>query len=165
MKNFSEEAIQALVDIDFVQRFEKISKIYSKERANSLPQTIKISKDEGLKIFQELGYSAKYYAGEKFYEIEFGKIGPLIFEIHISLWSGGKVELLWYVTKEEEMLLGGPWAIYPRIMLDEDYRIKYPVFATSDDLKEILEYTFKMYEDFKNALVRIMGEKKIVIKD
>ena len=48
---------------------------------------------------------------------------------------------------------GAPWGTYSRRLIDSSYRIKKPIFGTYKDLEEILEITFKMYEDFKSALI------------
>jgi len=62
------------------------------------------------------------------------------------------VDLVWVVREKEELILGAPWGTYSRRLIDSSYRIKKPVFANYEDLKEILKITFKMYEDFKSVL-------------
>ena len=53
----------------------------------------------------------------------------------------------------QKELFGAPWGTYSRRLIDSSYRIKKPIFGTYKDLEEILEITFKMYEDFKSALI------------
>ena len=56
------------------------------------------------------------------------------------------------VVKENgELLLGSPWGTYSKKIIDSSYRIKKPVFATYDELEDILTISFRMYEDFKKA--------------
>ncbi len=62
------------------------------------------------------------------------------------------VDLVWVVREDGELLLGAPWGIYSRRLVDSSYRIKKPVFGTYEDLEQILKITFKMYEDFNIVL-------------
>ena len=152
MSYFGEEIRCALTEIGFIERYEEISKKYNRERANSFSEILEIKKEECIKLFREMGYSAKYYAKEKIYKIKYEKIDDLTFGIHLSVGAIiGEVEPIWVVEDGAEMLLGEPWFDYSRRMIDVDYKIQYPIFATLDDLKDILNYTFKMYEDFKDA--------------
>lgn len=49
-------------------------------------------------------------------------------------------------------MLGSPWGIYAKRMIDPSYRIKMPVFGSYEDLEEILKVSFGMYEDFKRSI-------------
>lgn len=62
-------------------------------------------------------------------------------------------DLVWVVRENGELLLGEPWGIYSRRLIDANYRIKKPVFRTYEDLEDILKVAFGMYEDFKKALM------------
>ena len=62
------------------------------------------------------------------------------------------VDLVWVVKEKEELLLGYPWGIYSRLLIDSDYRIKKPIITSYDDIEEILKDSFEMYEDFKKAI-------------
>lgn len=63
-------------------------------------------------------------------------------------------DLVWVVRENGELLLGSPWGIYSRRLIDVNYRIKSPVFGTYEDLEDILRTAFVMYEDFKKALIQ-----------
>jgi len=61
-------------------------------------------------------------------------------------------DLVWVVRENGELLLGAPWGVYSRRLVDINYRIKKPVFGTYEDLENILKITVEMYEDFKHSL-------------
>lgn len=152
---------KALIEIDFVKRYESISKEYSLERRDSqYSEELKTDKKEVIKLLNEFGYDAKYYSSEKYYKIDYGIIEEFTFGVHMLL-PHGKMELVWIVEKEDELLLGEPWIEYSRELIDIDYIIKAPFFGSYDDLKHILEYTFQMYEDFKEAVVSIVHRTNV----
>lgn len=103
-----------------------------------------------METIQTIGYSLWFDAREKFYKIEEEKIGVYTFGVHIIL-RDGMVDLVWVVKEGKDLILGAPWGTYSRRLIDPNYRIKKPVFATYEDLDEILKITFDMYEDFKKA--------------
>ena len=49
--------------------------------------------------------------------------------------------------------MGSPWSIYSRLLINPEYRIDYPLFGTYEDLDEIFETGFAMYEEFKKAVI------------
>ncbi len=65
----------------------------------------------------------------------------------------GYVDFVWVVWDGDNLILGSPWSIYSRLLIDQDYRVGYPVFGTYDDLEEILRTGFSMYEEFKTAVI------------
>jgi hypothetical protein len=78
--------------------------------------------------------------------------GKFTFGFHIVIYSG-MVDLVWIVKEKNELILGAPWTTYSRRLIEPSYRIKKPVFRTYEDLQEIFEIAFEMYEDFKNAFL------------
>ena len=42
--------------------------------------------------------------------------------------------------------------ISSRLMIAPNYKIKKPIFGTYEDLDEIVESVFKLFEDFKKAM-------------
>lgn len=141
----------ALVKIDFIKRYEELSKKFNAERTSLSSRLIYIDGEEVMEIIQSLGYLPLFNAKEKFYKIKEEQIGKFTFGVHIIL-QGGMVDLVWVVREDNELLLGSPWGTYSRRLSDNSYRIKKPIFGTYEDLEEILTVSFKMYEDFKSAL-------------
>ena len=141
----------ALLKINFVERYEKLSAQFSVARTPANDRLIYIDGEEVLEMIRVAGYSPRFNTKEQFYKIEEEHIGKYIFGIHIIL-RDGRVELVWVVKENGALLLGAPWSTYSKRLIDVNYRIKPPVFGTYEDLEVILAIVFEMYEDFKNAL-------------
>lgn len=75
-----------------------------------------------------------------------------IFSADIIL-DNGMVDLVWIVKEGSNLILGRPISEYSRLLIAPDYRIKKPIFGTYEDLDEIFESCFKIFEEFKLALV------------
>ena len=142
---------EALINIEFIRRYEELSNKFNAERITPDNRLVYIDGEEVMEIIRDLGYFPIFDAKEKFFKIKEQQIGTFVFGVHIILQCG-MVDLVWIVRENEELLLGAPWGTYSRRLIDINYRIKKPVIGTYDDLEEILMLTFKMYEDFKNAL-------------
>lgn len=141
----------ALLKIDFVKRYEALSHRFSAERMPPDDRLCYIDGEEVMEMVKNFGYSLLFNAKEKFYKTREEQSGALTFSVHIIL-RDGMVDLVWVVRENGELLLGAPWGVYSRRLVDANYRIKKPVFGTYEDLEDILQYTFGMYEDFKRAL-------------
>ena len=141
----------ALLKINFIERYEKLSAQFSVARTPANDRLIYIDGEEVMEMIRAAGYSPRFNPKEKFYKIEEEHIGKYIFGIHIIL-RDGRVELVWVVKENGTLLLGAPWGTYSRRLIDANYRIKPPVFGTYEELEAILKIAFEMYEDFKNAL-------------
>ena len=151
MIELSHKIKEALIKIDFIKRYEEISKKYNVDRTPSNKRLVYLDGEEVMEIIQDLGYSSIFDSKEKFYKIIEEQKGDFSFCVHIIL-RDGMVDLVWVVREKEELILGAPWGTYSRRLIDSSYRIKKPVFSDYEDLKEILKITFKMYEDFKSVL-------------
>ena len=151
MMELSPKIKEALIKIDFIKRYEEISNKYNLERISSSRRLVYLDGEEVMEIIQDLGYSSIFDSKEKFYKIIEEQKGDFSFCVHIIL-RDGMVDLVWVVREKEELLLGAPWGTYTRRLIDSSYRIKKPIFGNYEDLREILDVTFKMYEDFKAVL-------------
>lgn len=142
----------ALLKINFVERYEKLSARFSAAKTLSDDRLIYLDGEEVMAMIRAAGYSPQFDTREKFYRIKEEHIGKYSFNIHIIL-RYGIAELVWVVEEDGVLLLGAPWSTYSRRLIDGNYRIKNPVFGTYADLEEILKIVFEMYEDFKRALM------------
>lgn len=145
---------QALIKIDFIERFKALSETYNDER---VPPNRRLEYFDGeliMDIISELGYLPIFNSKEKFFKIQEEKEGPFTFGVHLD-FRYGICEIIWVVKEGKTLLLGTPWTIFPREMINPKYIIKYPRFETYEDLDEILKIVFLMYEDFKKALISI----------
>ena len=143
----------ALIKIDFITRYEKLSSYFNADRTPTEDRLFHVDGEEVMEMIRNLGYSPQFDTKEKFYKIEEEKIGEYVFGVHIILWQG-IVDLVWVVKENGILLLGAPWGTYSRRLIDVNYRIKKPVIEAYEDLEDILKITFGMYEDFKNALTQ-----------
>jgi len=146
------EIEEALVKIDFVKRYEELSGLYSDKRTPDSKRLEYVDGEEVMDIIHNLGYTPCFDKREKFFYIKKEKIGDFIFGVNIKLQYGA-AELVWVVRKTGEVLLGSPWSTYSKRMINHEYKIKDPVFSSYEDLEEIFQITFQMYEDFKKALI------------
>lgn len=142
----------ALLKINFVERYEKLSARFSAAKTLSDDRLIYLDGEKVMAMIRAAGYSPQFDTREKFYRIKEEHIGKYSFNIHIIL-RYGIAELVWVVKEDGVLLLGAPWSTYSRRLIDGNYRIKNPVFGTYADLEEILKIVFEMYEDFKRALM------------
>ena len=147
----------SLIKMNFVKRYEELSKKFDAVRTPSKDRLIYIDGELIMEMIPDLGYVPQFDAKEKFFKIQEEQVGPFAFGVHMIL-KYGLVELVWVVREKGEVLLGYPWGMYAKSLIGPDYRIKLPIFGSYDDLKEILEITFDMYEDFKHAMISTNGE-------
>lgn len=148
----SDKIKNALIEMEFVKRYEELSKVFNSERTPSDKRLNYIDCEEVKDTIRSLGYSPKFDAKEKFFKIQEETIDTYTFGVHIIL-RGGAVELVWVVRENGVVLLGSPWGTYAKRMIAPSYRIRKPVFGTYEELDEILGIAFVMYEDFKCAVV------------
>lgn len=144
---------EALIGIDFIKRYEEVSKKFNAERTSLNHRLLYVDGKEVMEIIQELGFFPLFDSKEKFYKIREEQIGEFSFGVHIIL-QDGMVDLVWIVKEDGELLLGAPWGTYSRRLVDGSYRIKKPIFGTYEDLEQILKIAFNMYEDFKAVICR-----------
>ncbi|MBC1504748.1 hypothetical protein [Listeria booriae] len=146
------EIKNALLGMNFVEQYEKLSREYSAERIGSNDRLIYCDMDEVIEIIEALGYAVSFDKQEKFFKIVEDVRRDMNFGFNISLDSG-MVDFVWIVKRDGELRLGSPWSIYSRLLVDTEYRIKKPVFSNYEDLEKILKEAFKMYEEFKSILI------------
>ena len=152
MYELNEKVGEALIRINFIERYEKLSNLYSDERIPEEARLIYVDREEVIETIQDLGYRAKFRSGEKFYQLQEEEKGGYIFGFHITL-RDGTVELIWVVKKEDEVLLGSPWGTYAKRLIDSNYIIKKPRIGDYDDLENVLRTAFIMFEDFKSVFL------------
>ena len=157
MIELNEKIKNALIAMNFVKRYEELSKRFNEERTPDSERLEYIDGEEVMEMIQNLGYTPLFDKKEKFYKIKEEKISDYTFGFHIVL-AYGMVDLVWVVKEAEELLLGAPWSVYSRRLIDVNYRIKKPIIGTYEDIEAILGIAFKMYEDFKKEILNNQGE-------
>ena len=153
-------AEQTLQAIHFVERYEQLSNYYSKDRTPEGQELDYFDGDFLMEIVELLGYKIRYDKRERFFHIDLEEVGNFRFGFHFALKSG-RLELIWVVYEEDEVLLGSPWTRYPRLMIDCDYIIKQPIISDYVDFRDVMKIAFEMYEDFKQAFLKIAKDQII----
>lgn len=152
--NLDTRVEQALQNINFVERYEALSHKFSRERTPKGEELDYFDGDFLMEIVELLGYKVHYDKREHFFYIDLESVGKFQFGFHFALKSG-RLELIWVVYKEDEVLLGSPWTRYARLMIDRDYIIKQPIISDYVDFRDVMKIAFEMYEDFKQAFLKI----------
>ena len=145
---------KALIEINFVERYENISKKYNRERTPKGQELDYFDGDFLMEIVELLGYKAQYDKRERFFHIDLEEIGHFRFGFHFAFESG-RLELIWVVYEGDKVILGSPWTRYPRLMIVRDYIIKQPIISDYVDFRDIMKIAFDMYEEFKQAFLKV----------
>ena len=149
---------KALQDINFVERYEALSHTFSRSRTPKEEALDYYDGDFLMEIVELLGYKVQYDRRERFFHIKLEEIGHFRFGFHFAFESG-RLELIWVVYEGDKVVLGSPWTRYPRLMIARDYIIKQPVISDYVDFRDVMKIAFEMYEDFKQAFLKISGEE------
>ena len=148
----------ALQAINFVERYKELSDKFSLDRTPEEKRLNIITGELVFDVFEDLGYIAKFDGREKFFYIEPVKENGYTFGFHISIFKG-LVELIWVVRdSQNKVILGTPLMEFSRRLISPDYRIMDPVIANYDDFENVMRIAFEMYEDFKQAFLKIAAE-------
>ena len=127
----------ALQAINFVERYKELSDKFSLDRTPEEKRLNIITGELVFDVFEDLGYIAKFDGREKFFYIE----------------------LIWVVRdSQNKVILGTPLMEFSRRLISPDYRIMDPVIANYDDFENVMRIAFEMYEDFKQAFLKIAAE-------
>lgn len=145
---------EALMNIDFVKRYEELSHKYDSNRTPEEERLVYLDGEEVMETIANLGYKPKFDSKEKFFYTEEEQIGNYFFSVHIALYQG-EVELIWNLRKNTKWLLGLPCGEFSRLLVNPEYRIMPPFFGSYDDIDKILKNAFQMYEDFKKAMISV----------
>ncbi len=157
---FSKNLTTLYDKINYYHRYKELSTCFNTEE-KCLEKT---DKKIVLEIFKKLGYSnVKYITGESFYQLR-EDLSGYKFYFHTSL-KYGLVELIFGKSRTEEErkteeMIGG---VAPEVCklieinkssITEGY-IKDPRFRTYEELEEILESAFSLYEDLKSEFINL----------
>ena len=87
---------QVLLDIDFINRYETLSKEYSPEKLRNKTPLKYLDGELVMDMISEAGYIPGFDPKEKFFKF-YEKIEDYRFGLHIVLYTG-TVELIWAVN-------------------------------------------------------------------
>lgn len=151
MESMNSKIKEALIKIEFVKRYEELSKTYDENRTPSNSRLVYVDGEEVMETIQDIGYTASFDSKEKFYKVQEEKEGNYLFGFNIII-QDGMVDLVWVVQNNDEVLLGEPWGTYSKRIDEKNSRIKKPIIGSYEDLEDVLRVAFCMYEDFKREI-------------
>jgi hypothetical protein len=144
------EIKKILSTIDFVKRYEHMSE---NSRAIAGEAVFSPSVEETIQIINGLGYEAVYDKKERFYKVGIIENLPT-YRIWLNIILRSKVaEFVWVVYHNDEIRLGSPWGVYPRLLISPDCIIKPPLYSTRSDFEQLMKAAFELYEEFKQAVI------------
>lgn len=152
MIKLDEKINKALSEIDFIKRYECLSKKFDSTKTPSNERLRYFDGELIIDSIKHLGYVVDFETKEKYFKTKEEQIENYSFSVNIILDSG-MTDIVWIVKKNQELILGLPIGEFSRMMISPDYKIQKPIFGTYEDLEEIFNVVFKMYEDFKYALI------------
>ena len=144
---------QALLEINFVERYENISKKYDRGRTPKGQGLDYFDGDFLMEIVESLGYKVRYDKRERFFHIDLEEIGPFRFGFHFA-FERGQLELIWVIYEGDKAIMGSPFSSYAKWLISRDYIILKPVISSYDDFEQVMKIAFDMYEDFKQAFLK-----------
>lgn len=142
----------ALLDIDFINKYEHISKHFNDKRTSSNERLRYFDGEIIMESITQNGYIVNFEPREKYFKLEEVQVNNYTFSANIIL-DNGMVDLVWIIKESGNLILGLPISEYSRLLIAPDYRIKKPIFGTYEDLDEIFESCFKIFEEFKQAII------------
>ena len=144
---------QALIDINFVERYEKLSTYYSQKITPKGQELDYFDGDFLMEIVELLGYKVQYDKRERFFHIDLEEIGNFRFGFHFA-FERGRLELIWVIYEGNKAIMGSPFASYAKWLISRDYIILDPVISDYVDFRDVMKIAFEMYEDFKQAFLK-----------
>ena len=144
---------QALIEINFVERYEKLSTYYSQKRTPKGQELDYFDGDFLMEIVELLGYKVRYDKRERFFHIDLEEIGHFRFGFHFA-FERGRLELIWVIYEGDKAIMGSPFASYAKWLISRHYIILDPVISDYVDFRDVMKIAFDMYEDFKQAFLK-----------
>ena len=144
---------QALIEINFVERYEKLSAYYSQKRTPKGQELDHFDGDFLMEIVELLGYKVQYDKRERFFHIKLEEIGPFRFGFHFA-FERGRLELIWVIYEGNKAIMGSPFASYAKWLISRDFIILDPVISDNVDYRDVMKIAFERYEDFKQAFLK-----------
>ena len=135
MFELNEDIKKALTRMNFVKRYEELSKRFNDEKTPVNDRLVYIDGEEVMEMIQKCGYYPLFDKKEKFYKIKEEIVSDYTFGFHIIL-AYGMADLVWIVKKNNKLLLGLPWGEYSRLLVNINYKIQKPIFGTYEDIEE-----------------------------
>ena len=149
---FLPEERQAFLDINFVERYEKFA--LARQFPEEMEQFETIYKPAKVKeLIESMGYTVTYNGREKFFRFSIAKDEATGLEAFLTIdVRYGKVELIWYVHKNDQPDAGTVLLSVASRLISLDDRIPDPDVRSYEELREVLEENISLYLEFFEAL-------------
>ncbi|MBO4616439.1 MAG: hypothetical protein J5717_03745 [Lachnospiraceae bacterium] len=155
MPEIRQDILDALISIQFVDKYQQLSQKFSKRTDN-----LKIQKKEIFEIIEKLGYEPHYFASESFYYISNQIYDRYAFSIKLVI-RRGSIEIIMDLSEDKKGLMGSSWgAISRKIVQDRNFSIMLPHCNSMEEMKMALADIFGIYEEFKSAFLKRKGLKE-----
>ena len=148
----NKEIEKALVKINFVEKYENISNYALIKYKETETKINKVEPPKILGLLETVGMPAKYIKKEKFYKTEDISTGKYSFRMHFA-FNFDFVECIWVVYEGNDLLLGSPLGVLPRLLISSDFRIKPPKYSSYDDILTIAKQLQSLFKEFQKALI------------
>ena len=100
----------------------------------------------------------KFNKKEYFFSLKKEKNGQYEFGFKFSL-EYGMVELIWDLKdSNQKVLLGTNLFTIVRLLTSPENKIMDPIISDYVDFRDVMKIAFEMYEDFKQAFLKIAAE-------
>lgn len=136
----------ALVNIEFSKKYSGLLKKFD---FNDSELFENYDNSIIFKILSDFGYNAKYNKREDFFFIN-DQVGIYKFQFNMS-FKYGTTEFIWAVWENNTLLEGSPWHLLKKLI--DGKTAKSFDFRNYEDLKNILNESLKMYEEFKEQII------------
>ena len=138
-------AEQALQNINFVERYEALSNKFSRGRTPKEKALDYYDGDFLMEIINSFGYEVKFNKKEYFFSLKKEK--------NVEY---GMVELIWDLKdSNQKVLLGTNLFTIVRLLTSPENKIMDPIISDYVDFRDVMKIAFEMYEDFKQAFLKI----------
>ena len=146
---------KALQDINFVKRYEALSHTFSRARTPKEEALDYFDGDFLMEIINSLGYEVKFSKKEYFFALKKEKNGQYEFGFKFSL-EYGMVEFIWDLKdSNQNVLLGTNLFTIIRLLTSADNKMMDPIISDYVDFRDVMKIAFDMYEDFKQAFLKV----------
>lgn len=149
-----EEIKRVLNHIDFVRRYEELSREYAASVIPYDERLLDVNINDVLDVISDFGYKASYDKREKFFKVKCltNQSMDLHFNLHLIL-KGGVVDIIWDVEHSGVVELGPSLGYLPILIDKENNPITMPGILSYRELKEILAKVFELFQEFQNLLI------------
>lgn len=148
---------KTLEKIDFINRYNSLLEKYSL-KVIPANQTCNGYDVEFVKeIMDDTGYEVKFDKRERFFYTKKEKIDDFIFNTSFDL-KYGIVEMIWNIKYGDKYIVGAPIHWFTKRYLEHP-SLERVVYSDPDQLYEIFEVFYNMYEDFKVAFLDVVRQE------